>query len=135
MIDFEQLEYYLNSPYFDSDVKRWEKQEEKEWEETRNYLSSRSFEIELKFIKTRARLKEGISNIPNTNTVTEENTIKAFEKVFNVLEKTKRETKKIGYTEIEGVTVMYFTIPNFIFQKFLQVDENGEFYKRMIYTG
>jgi|GEM_PF-4596311 hypothetical protein len=135
MIDFEQLEYYLNSPYFDSDVKRWEKQEEKEWEETRNYLSSRSFEIELKFIKTRARLKEGISNIPNTNTVTEENTIKAFEKVFNALEKTKRETKKIGYTEIEGVTVMYFTIPNFIFQKFLQVDENGEFYKRMIYTG
>ena len=135
MIDFEQLEYYLNSPYFDSDVKRWEKQEEKEWEETRNYLSSRSFEIELKFIKTRARLKEGISNIPNTNTVTEENTIKAFEKVFNALEKTKRETKKIGYTEIEGVTVMYFTIPNFIFQKFLQVDETGEFYKRMIYTG
>jgi hypothetical protein len=135
MIDFEQLEYYLNSPYFDSDVKRWEKQEEKEWEETRNYLSSRSFEIELKFIKTRARLKEGISNIPNTNTVTEKNTIKAFEKVFNALEKTKRETKKIGYTEIEGVTVMYFTIPNFIFQKFLQVDETGEFYKRMIYTG
>lgn len=136
MIDFEQLEWYLNSREFDKKLLKWLEEDNKKIWENQTYLTSKSFEIELKLVKTRTRIRGGIlTNQPTTNTITENNTIKALNKVFNALEKAKRLRKKISYTEINGVTVLYFEIPNYIFQKYLKYDSNGNMLKKVIYTG